>query len=83
MLKRLNLNLDAELIDQLDEYSKNIHVSRSAALAFILSNFFMGQKNMDTMSGIVKAYNDMKTQPVSSADLQALAMVLQQQKSNT
>ena len=69
-LKRVNLNLDQELIDSLDAYADQMHVSRSAGLSFILSNFFKGEQNMKTVANLVDAYNEAKNQ--SNGDLRQL-----------
>lgn len=59
-LKRINLNLDEELLSQLDDYASKMHISRSSALSVLLSQFFQNQKAIQTMSNLVEAYNDAK-----------------------
>lgn len=59
-LKRVNLNMDEELLLQLDDYANKMHISRSSALAVLLSQLFQGQQTMDTMNTLLKAYNDEK-----------------------
>ena len=59
-LKRINLNLDEELLSQLDDYASKMHISRSSALSVLLSQVFQNQKAIQTMSNLVEAYNDAK-----------------------
>ena len=59
-LKRVNLNIDEELLTQLDDYSNKMHISRSSALAVLLSQIFQGQQTMETMNNLMRAYNDEK-----------------------
>lgn len=59
-LKRVNLNIDEELLSQLDEYANKMHISRSSALAVLLSQIFQGQQTMETMNNLMRAYNDEK-----------------------
>nr|CDL66273.1 unnamed protein product [uncultured bacterium]CRY93877.1 hypothetical protein [uncultured prokaryote] len=60
-LKRVNMNIDEELLTQLDDYASKMHISRSSALAVLLSQMFQSQKAMQTMSDLVVAYNDEKS----------------------
>ena len=59
-LKRINLNLDEELLQQLDEYGKQMHITRSAAISVLLSQTFQAQKNMQTVGDLVSLYKDEK-----------------------
>ena len=59
-IKRLNLNLDEELVRQLDDYASKMHISRTSALSILLWQFFQNQKAIQTMSNLVEAYNDAK-----------------------
>lgn len=56
-LKRINLNLDEELLQQLDDYANKMHISRSSALSVLLSQFFQNQKAMQTMNDMIAVYN--------------------------
>ena len=75
-LKRLNMNIDEELISYLDTYSEQMHVNRSAAVSFILSQFFETKKNMQTVSSLVDVYNDAKTR--SGGDLSKITEKLKE-----
>ena len=57
-LRRVNMNIDEELLTQLDDYASKMHISRSSALSVLLSQMFQSQKAMQTMSDLVVAYND-------------------------
>lgn len=59
-LKRINLNLDEELLSQLDDYANQMHITRSAAISVLLSQLFQGQKTMQTMGDLVSMYKDEK-----------------------
>ena len=59
-LKRINLNLDEELLSQLDDYANQMHITRSAAISVLLSQLFQGQKTMQTMGDLVSLYKDEK-----------------------
>lgn len=59
-LKRINLNLDEDLLFQLDGYANQMHVTRSAAISVLLSQFFQGQKTIQTMGSLLSLYNDEK-----------------------
>ena len=56
-LKRINLNLDETLLTQLDGYAKTMHVTRSAAISFLLTNFFRGQEQLATISDMLDVYH--------------------------
>ena len=60
-LRRVNMNIDEELLTQLDDYASKMHISRSSALSVLLSQMFQSQKAMQTMSDLVVAYNDEKS----------------------
>lgn len=48
-LKRINLNLDEELLRQLDDYASKMHISRTSTLSILLSQFFQNQKAIQTI----------------------------------
>ncbi len=59
-LRRVNMNIDEELLTQLDDYANKLHISRSSALAVLLSQLFQSQKTMDIMNNLLNAYNEEK-----------------------
>lgn len=54
------MNIDEELLTQLDDYANKLHISRSSALAVLLSQLFQSQKTMDIMNNLLNAYNEEK-----------------------
>ena len=69
-LKRINLNLEESLLEQLDEYAEAMHVNRSAALAVILSQHFMERKAVDTMGNLLELVKSGKLPVSATADKQ-------------
>lgn len=65
-LKRINLNLDEELLQQLDDYANKMHISRSSALSVLLSQIFTGQQTLETMNKLMTAYNEEKAREITS-----------------
>lgn len=65
-LKRINLNLDDELLQQLDDYANKMHISRSSALSVLLSQIFTGQQTLETMNKFMTAYNEEKARKITS-----------------
>lgn len=65
-LKRINLNLDEELLQQLDDYANKMHISRSSALSVFLSQIFTGQQTLETMNKLMTAYNEEKAREITS-----------------
>lgn len=53
-LKRINLNLDEELLKQLDDYAEKMHVNRSSALSFLLSQKFQSDKMIENMPDMLQ-----------------------------
>lgn len=65
-LKRINLNLDENLVVELDNYAQSLHVSRSSALSVILSQWFMQQKSMTLASDLVQIFQTIKPEEAAS-----------------
>lgn len=65
-LKRINLNLDENLLVELDNYAQSLHVSRSSALSVILSQWFMQQKSMTLASDLVQIFRTIKPEEAAS-----------------
>ena len=53
-LKRINLNLDEELLKQLEDYAEKMHVNRSSALSFLLSQKFQSDKMIENMPDMLQ-----------------------------
>lgn len=56
-LKRLNINMNGDLLRMVDEYGAKLHLNRTSAFAVILTQFFQQQQAMDSVKGIVEIYN--------------------------
>lgn len=57
-LKRINMNLEEDLLENLDKFAESLHINRSAAISVALSQFFMEQKAigvMDKLTDLMKA----------------------------
>lgn len=55
--KRVNMQFDDEILAQIDEYASKLHVSRSACINVIISQFFDNRKAMSAMSDIAGVMN--------------------------
>jgi len=55
-LQRLVCNIDETLMEQLDEYAASLHITRTAAVAVLLSTALQAQKSMNTLEELMKAY---------------------------
>lgn len=49
-LMRLNFNMDESLVLQIDEYAKQMHINRSAAIAVLVSQSLQGLKVGDALA---------------------------------
>ena len=65
-LKRINLNLDENLLTELDNYAQSLHVSRSSALSVILSEWFMQRKSMSLASDLVQIFQTIRPDEAAS-----------------
>lgn len=55
-LQKLVCNIDDALMKQLDEYAASLHITRTAAVAVLLSTALQAQKSMNTLEELMKAY---------------------------
>lgn len=55
-LIRLAVNIDNALMKQIDEYAASLHITRTAAVAVLLSTALQAQKNMNTLEELMKVY---------------------------
>jgi metal-responsive CopG/Arc/MetJ family transcriptional regulator len=55
-LIRLAVNIDNALMKQIDEYAATLHITRTAAVAVLLSTALQAQKSMNTLEELMKAY---------------------------
>ncbi len=59
-LKRLNLNLDEDLISKIDVYAEELHINRSACISVILSQFLSNKETVTTMGKMIDIYEKEK-----------------------
>lgn len=55
-LRKLVCNIDETLMEQLDEYAASLHITRTAAVAVLLSTALQAKKSMNTLEELMKAY---------------------------
>ena len=60
MLKKITINLDSDIIDKLDLYSKERYISRTSAITIILSDFFAGRAMLNDFSKMVNLMESSK-----------------------
>lgn len=52
--KKYTIGMDEKLMDQVDGYAQEIHISRSAALAVLCSQALEARTNMGTLQQFIK-----------------------------
>lgn len=55
-LERLQINIERDLLRQVDEYAALLHITRTAAVAVLLSRALQAEKLTDTLSSMMDAY---------------------------
>lgn len=55
-LQKLVCNVDEGLLKQVDEYAASLHITRTAAVAVLLSTALQAQKSMNTLDELMQAY---------------------------
>lgn len=53
-LKRVNMNMDEELVDKVDAYASKLYVNRTVAFSLIVAQFFEQKETVETMSTMAK-----------------------------
>lgn len=53
---RVNLNLSDDLVKEIDEYAKSLHITRTAAISVLCSNALQGIKTVGAVDSMMKAY---------------------------
>lgn len=56
--KKLTISLDESVIIKLDEYAKEVGISRSGAIAFLVAKEYEKTKNLDLYERIADLKND-------------------------
>lgn len=60
MLKKVQMNLEEELIMQIDEYAKALHISRTAAVSVLVSRALQDEQLKDQMPAFVQALQQLQ-----------------------
>ena len=55
-LQKLVCNIDAALMKQVDEYAASLHITRTAAVAVLISMALQAQKSMNNLDELMNAY---------------------------
>lgn len=59
-LKRLNMNMPAELIEQVDAYADSINVNRSSAINMLVSFGLMSMRSVGAIEKLVGQIDELK-----------------------
>lgn len=57
-LKRLNVNMTVELLEQVDDYAEKMNINRSAAINMLVSTALEQQNVMGMMDNLLKVINE-------------------------
>ena len=68
-MRRINLNMEEDLLATLDSYAESLHVNRSAALAVVLSQFFMEQKAISAIDRLTELLKSGQLSAGTTAEL--------------
>ena len=55
-LQKLVCNIEDSLMEQVDGYAASLHITRTAAVAVLLSTALQAQRSMNTLDELMKAY---------------------------
>jgi len=55
-LQKLVCNIEDSLMEQVDVYASSLHITRTAAVAVLLSTALQAQRSMNTLDELMKAY---------------------------
>lgn len=56
-LQKVQVNLDASLVERVDDYAKTLHVNRTAAISVLLSRALQAEKSMNDLGRLLDAYD--------------------------
>lgn len=57
-LTRVTVNLKSELVEQIDSYADELGLTRTSAVAVLLSQAINNQKVIDNMGDLIKVYKE-------------------------
>ena len=55
-LQKVQVNLDASLVERVDDYAKTLHVNRTAAISVLLSRALQAEKSLNDLGRLLDAY---------------------------
>ena len=56
-LQKVQVNLDAFLVERVDDYAKTLHVNRTAAISVLLSRALQAEKSLNDLGRLLDAYD--------------------------
>lgn len=56
-LQKVQVNLDASLVERVDDYAKTLHVNRTAAISVLLSRALQAEKSLNDLGRLLDAYD--------------------------
>ena len=59
-LKRLNMNMPMELLEQVDNYADKMNINRSAAINMLVSTALEQKNVLEMMDSLLKEINEAK-----------------------
>ena len=65
-LKRVNLNLEEELVAKVDAYADSMYVNRTNAFALIIGQFFEQKETLKTLSVFASLYEQQKAEDAAT-----------------
>lgn len=61
MLKKVQMNLEEELIAQIDKYAKSLHISRTAAVSVLVSRALQDEVLMKQLPALMQSLQGLPT----------------------
>lgn len=61
-IKKFMIGMDEALFNEIEEFAKKMHVSRTAAITFLCSLALEERKGMNTLEELVKHLNNQKNE---------------------
>lgn len=56
-VKRINLNLDIDLLAKIDSFAEELHINRTSCISVILSQYFTSKETLNTMNKMIDIYD--------------------------
>lgn len=66
MMKKMVCNVDDDLLEKIDRYAHDLHISRTAAVNVLLSQALDSQRALTALEGLLRAVEEQKgAQPLT------------------